>query len=77
MDYDYLLRMYSNFPRVTFKNKIISNWREDGLGNNKEFEILEEYNFIKKNNKIAPAFILKIIHEWSKFKLNLKKMLKL
>jgi len=77
MDYDYLLRMYNNFPRVTFKNKIISNWREDGLGNNKEFEILEEYNYIKKNNKVAPEFFLKIIHEWSKFKLIIKKKLNL
>lgn len=77
MDYDYLLRMYNNFPKVSFKNRIVSNWREDGLGNNKDFEILEEYNYIKKNNKIAPEFILKIIHEWSKFKLIVKKFLKL
>ena len=64
MDYEHLLRAYKNFPPVVFKNLIVARWRADGLGNNRELEIFKEYDLIKRMNKVAPSFFLKIINYW-------------
>ena len=75
-DYEHLLRMYSNFPKLLFKNQIVSIWRNDGLGQNKEFEILKEYYYIKKKNKVAPKFILKLIYFWDLIKQIIKNLVR-
>ena len=47
------LRNHKRIPKVITKNIILANWREDGLGCNKELEIFEEYDKIKRDNKIS------------------------
>jgi len=63
MDYDLLLRAYHEFPRVILKDIVVAGWREGGIGKNKLYEILDEYHRIRMKNHIAPAWILRIIHE--------------
>ena len=48
MDYDHLLRSYQEFPKVITKDVIVAKWREDGIGNGRTPEILEEYDKTKK-----------------------------
>lgn len=74
MDYEHLLRSYKQFPSVLFVG-IVSRWRADGLGNNKEFEIYKEYNLIKHVNKIEPAPYLWIVHGVILFKYLIKKII--
>lgn len=74
MDYEILLRAYRDFPQVVLKDIIVSAWREGGIGQDKTLEIFKEYLSIKKKNKVAPIFILYIIHWWSMFKYQLKKL---
>jgi len=68
MDYDLILRSYHDFPGVKMKNHIVSCWKAGGIGSNKFIEIFEEYNLIKKKNKVAPYFILYLINKWILFK---------
>jgi glycosyltransferase involved in cell wall biosynthesis len=74
MDYEHLLRSYHEFPKVITKNIILANWREDGLGCNKELEIFEEYDKIKRDNKISSDSFLSIIKYWTLFKYYIKKV---
>jgi glycosyltransferase involved in cell wall biosynthesis len=73
MDYEHLLRAYSNFPEVIYVNAVIANWRADGLGNGKTLDILKEYDQIKKKNKVANSFFLFLIKYLIYFKFYLKK----
>ena len=57
MDYDHLLRSYQEFSKVITKDVIVAKWREDGIGNGRTPEILEEYDKTKKKNKVASARI--------------------
>lgn len=75
MDYEILLRAYHNFPQVISKNIVVANWRVDGLGEGKTGEILKEYYKIKKLNKVAPNYILRLILIWDNLKLLIKKLL--
>ncbi len=75
MDYDLILRSYNNFPKFINIDHIICNWPLDGIGKNKTLKILEEYNFIRKKNKIINSLILEIIFFYSKLKFILKKLL--
>ena len=77
MDYDLILRSYHNFQKFIFIDKIICNWPLDGIGKNKTFKILKEYNFIRKKNKILNSLVLEIIFYYSKLKYVLKKILKI
>lgn len=77
MDYEHLLRAYRTFPHVILKDFAVAKWRDDGLGNNKEREILQEYAFIKKKNKICNPIILKLIGALILIKFYCKRMLKL
>lgn len=77
MDYDLILRSYHDFPKFIFIDKIICNWPLDGIGKNKTLKVLKEYNFIRKKNKILNSLILDIIFYYSKFKYDLKKVLKI
>lgn len=77
MDYDHLLRAYHEFPKVLTKDIVVARWRDDGLGNGRTLEILEEYDKIKRENKIANLFVLSFVHYWSVFKYYLKKALTL
>jgi glycosyltransferase involved in cell wall biosynthesis len=72
MDYEHLLRAYSNFPEVIFVNEVIANWRADGLGNGKTLDILKEYDQIKKTNKVANFLLLFLIKYLILFKFYLK-----
>ena len=64
MDYDHLLRSYHDFPQVVTRDVIVARWREDGIGNGRTLEILEEYDKTKKKNKVANKLILLIIKYW-------------
>ncbi len=61
MDYDHLLRSYQEFPEVITKDVVVAKWREDGIGNGRTPEILDEYDKTKKKNKVASAPVLLII----------------
>jgi glycosyltransferase involved in cell wall biosynthesis len=76
MDYDHLLRSYHKFPKVATKDIVTARWRDDGLGKDKTLEILDEYNKIKRDNKIANSLVLNFVHYWSLFKYYVKKVLK-
>jgi glycosyltransferase involved in cell wall biosynthesis len=75
MDYEMILRAYKNFPEVVMKDVFVSAWREGGVGKDKTLEIFKEYLAIKKKNKIAPIWILYIIHLWSIIKYYIKKLI--
>ena len=75
MDYELLLRAYHNFPKVIIKDMVVSNWREDGLGEGKTLEILKEYDLIRKKNKVAYNSVLSIIYYYTLFKYYIKKVL--
>lgn len=62
MDYEHVLRSYKSNPTITTSNIIISNWRKDGIGENNELKIYQEYNHIKRMHKIAPLLILNFVH---------------
>jgi glycosyltransferase involved in cell wall biosynthesis len=74
MDYDLLLRSFHDFPKIKLVDKVIANWMEGGVGTGKILEIYQEYHQIKVRNKIAPVFLLKLIHHWNvlKYKVRLK-----
>lgn len=74
MDYDLILRCYHDFPKFIFIDKIICNWPLDGIGKNKTLKILNEYNFIRKKNKIHNLLFLDVIYIFSKLKFYLKKI---
>lgn len=74
MDYELLLRSFGAFPKIKLIDKIIANWVEGGVGTGKILEIYQEYHDIKMRHKIAPVYILNLIHHWNilKYKLRLK-----
>ena len=76
MDYELLLRVFHDFPKVITKDLVVSNWRADGLGEGKTLEILKEYHKIKLKNKVASKPLLVVIHIYSIFKYYLKSFLK-
>ena len=75
MDYDHLLRSYHKFPKVVTKDIVTARWRDDGLGKDKTLEILDEYNKIKRDNKIANSLVLNFVHYWSVFKYYVKQLM--
>jgi glycosyltransferase involved in cell wall biosynthesis len=62
MDYELLLRAYRQFPKVVLKNIIVDGWREGGIGQNKRPEVLNESHLARVKNRIAPLWMLWIIH---------------
>jgi glycosyltransferase involved in cell wall biosynthesis len=75
MDYEHLLRAYSNFPDVIFINEVIANWRDDGLGNGKTLDILKEYDLIKTKNNVANVYTLFLIKWFIYLKFYLKNLI--
>ncbi len=75
MDYDHLLRSYREFPAVIMKNIIVAKWRADGLGENKDLEVFQEYHKIKIDNKIAAYPVLMIINFLIRAKYVINKLL--
>jgi len=75
MDYDLILRSYHDFPGVKMKNHIVSCWREGGIGSNRFMEIFDEYNYIKKKNKVGSSFTLYLIHQWILLKYRLSRII--
>ena len=75
MDYEHLLRAYENFPEVTQKEIQVSAWREGGVGTGRAIECLKEQAKIKRQNKVAPMAILKLLEYWIFFKFFTKKYL--
>jgi len=69
MDYELLLRSYHDFPKVLTKNIVVANWREDGIGD-KTIDVLKEHYKIKIKNKVAPFWVLILIHYWIMLKKN-------
>lgn len=76
MDYEHLLRSYNEFPKVVTKNIVVARWRDDGVGNGRILKVLNEYNKIRKDNKIANVLFLEAIHYWSIFKYFVKLILR-
>ena len=72
MDYELLLRAYHHFPRVFALPEVVAHWRADGIGNNRTREVLREYDLIKRHNRIAPKWVLLLVHVWSVFKLQMR-----
>ena len=77
MDYDLILRSFNNFPKYISIDQIVCNWPLDGIGKNKTFKILKEYNFIRKKNKIINSLVLEIIFYYSKLKFIIKNYFKI
>jgi FkbM family methyltransferase len=75
MDYEHLLRAYHEFPKVVTKNIIVARWRDDGLGNGRTLEILDEYDRIKRDNMIASELVLDFVKYWILFKYYVKKII--
>ncbi|MDD3342473.1 MAG: glycosyltransferase family 2 protein [Sulfurospirillaceae bacterium] len=75
MDYEHLLRSYKHFPKVVTKDNVVARWRADGLGNGKTLEIFTEYDKIKRDNKVANAFVLSCIKYWILFKYYVKRII--
>lgn len=63
MDYELLLRAYKKFPNVIMKDVVVSAWKEGGIGANRVFEVIKEYNKIRIENKIAPKLLLWLINK--------------
>jgi glycosyltransferase involved in cell wall biosynthesis len=61
MDYDLLLRAYSEFPEVILKDIIVSDWEEGGVGQGNTQAVLNEYHEIKIKNRIAPVWLINFI----------------
>jgi len=76
MDYDHLLRSYTEFPKIITSDIVVANWRDDGLGNGRTLEIFKEYDKIKRDNNVANKYILFFIKYWTLFKYYLKKVIK-
>ena len=76
MDYEHLLRAYREFPNVIMKDVIVAKWRDDGLGNNRQIQVLKEYDKIKRKNKIASNTVLTLVNFWILFKYILKGIIK-
>jgi glycosyltransferase involved in cell wall biosynthesis len=72
MDYELLLRSFHHFPKIKLIDKIIANWVEGGVGTGKILEIFQEYHEIKMRHKIAPVFLLKLIHLWNSLKYKIR-----
>jgi glycosyltransferase involved in cell wall biosynthesis len=77
MDYEHVLRSFKYTPSIYTTNVIVSNWRNDGIGENQESNIFKEYDKIKRLHKIRPHFQLIIINKFIIIKYYLKKYLKL
>ena len=77
MDYEILLRAYHKFPRIKSIPLVASKWRDDGVGNGREMEVLREYDHIKRKNMIAPNSILTCINAWIMFKFHIKNALRM
>jgi glycosyltransferase involved in cell wall biosynthesis len=74
MDYEHLLRSYHKFPQIIFAD-VVSRWRADGLGNNKELEIYREYDLIKRMHKIEPSYQLLLVNCFILLKHKIKRVL--
>ena len=75
MDYDHLLRSYDEFPKVITTNEIIARWRADGLGQDKTLDVFNEWDKIKRHNKIASGIVLDLIKYLYLFKYYVKKII--
>lgn len=75
MDYEILLRAYHNFPKIKSLPLIASKWRDDGIGNQRELEIFEEYHRIKVENNISNRLHLELINKWTFAKYYVKRIL--
>lgn len=62
MDYELLLRAYRRFPHVVLKNIIVAKWASGGIGADKTGAVIREYDRIRKQNRIAPAWVLSFVH---------------
>lgn len=75
MDYELLLRAYDKFPSVLIKDIEVAAWRDGGCGTGRFLEIFEEYHQNRVRNKVAPKFILDIIHFWTLVKFYIKRLI--
>lgn len=75
MDYEHVLRSFKNNPSIYTVNVIFSNWRQDGLGENNELKIFNEYNLIKLRHRIKPRVVLFFVNYFILLKFYLKKLL--
>jgi len=77
MDYEILLRAYSDFPQVTMRDVVVASWMSGGVGAGKTLEVLKEYNRIKRKNRITNGLILSLLHIFTLGKFGAKKVLRM
>jgi len=62
MDYELLLRAYRTWPGVVIQPNIVSAWQAGGVGADKLWEVLSEYDRIKRKNQVAMPLVLTAIN---------------
>lgn len=62
MDYELLLRAYRRFPHVILKDVVVAKWSSGGIGADNTEAVLTEYDRIRKQKRIAPFWVLHLIH---------------
>lgn len=75
MDYEHLLRMYHDFPEVKLSDKVVAQWRDDGIGTGRIEDVLAEYHQIKLRNRVASKSVLICIDKWIRLKYFVAKQL--
>ncbi len=75
MDYEHLLRAYSELDHCHCSQEVTAKWRADGVGEGRTREILSEYHRIRVMHHVAPVLILNCVYVWSVFKYQINKIL--
>ncbi|MBU2896880.1 glycosyltransferase [Vibrio hepatarius] len=75
MDYEHLLRAYHSFPNVILKDVMVAEWMSGGVGAGRIREVLNEYDLIKRRNKVASPTLLSLVNVFILSKYYVKKVL--
>ncbi|NVK00395.1 MAG: glycosyltransferase [Oceanospirillaceae bacterium] len=74
MDYELLLRAYSDFPLVITVDQVVARWFLGGVGFDVTEEVLKEYLRIRLAHRVAPRTILYLIYAKSRLAYRLRKL---
>lgn len=73
MDYEYLLRINWRSTSLLASDYVISNWLEDGIGNNNTLDVLSEYESIRESTGYSYRLVNKICSKIARIKYNYEK----
>lgn len=76
MDYEHLLRMFNDFPKVGVLPFPVAYWTKDGVGEGNLSAVYSEYNLIKQQNLHFHKLIFVLLDYFIKFKYLLKRALR-